>query len=69
MDYHDPYIPHLSLNWNGNILMEQCRLHEEGGRAHFMTRRFDRTDKGTKLHMQSLGAMRHFDYNQAGVTK
>ena len=49
------------------ILMEECRLHEEGGRAHFMTKRFDRTDKGMKLHMQSLGAMRHFDYNQAGA--
>lgn len=52
---------------DAGVLMEECRLHEEGGRAHFMTRRFDRTDKGTKLHMQSLGAMRHFDYNQAGV--
>lgn len=49
------------------IAMEECRLHEEGGRAHFMTRRFDRTDRGGKLHMQSLGAMRHFDYNQAGA--
>lgn len=52
---------------DAGVLMEECRLHEEGGRAHFMTRRSDRTDKGTKLHMQSLGAMRHFDYNQAGV--
>ena len=52
---------------DAGVLMEECRLHEEGGRAHFMTRRFDRTDKGTKLHMQSLGAMRHFDYNQAAV--
>ncbi len=49
------------------IRMEACRLHEEGGRAHFMTKRFDRTEKGSKLHMQSLGAMRHFDYNQAGA--
>ena len=52
---------------DAGIQMEACRLHEEGGRAHFMTRRFDRTDKGAKLHMQSLGAMRHFDYNQAGA--
>jgi serine/threonine-protein kinase HipA len=49
------------------ITMQPCRLHEEGGRAHFMTRRFDRTPKGGKLHMQSLGAMRHFDFNQAGA--
>ncbi|GLK52959.1 type II toxin-antitoxin system HipA family toxin [Maricaulis virginensis] len=46
------------------VEMTECRLHEEGGRAHFMTRRFDRTPGGGKLHMQSLGAMRHFDYNQ-----
>lgn len=46
------------------IVMTDCRLHEEGGRAHFMTRRFDRTADGRKLHMQSLGAMRHFDFNQ-----
>jgi serine/threonine-protein kinase HipA len=52
---------------DAGIEMQPCRLHEEGGRAHFMTRRFDRTDDGGKLHMQSLGAMRHFDYNQAGV--
>lgn len=52
---------------DAGIRMEECRLHEEGGRTHFMTRRFDRTDKGSKLHMQSLGAMRHFDYNQAGA--
>jgi len=52
---------------DAGIRMEECRLHQEGGRAHFMTRRFDRTDNGSKLHMQSLGAMRHFDYNQAGA--
>jgi serine/threonine-protein kinase HipA len=49
------------------ISMNDCRLHEEGGRAHFMTRRFDRSDTGRKLHMQSLAAMRHFDFNNAGA--
>lgn len=49
------------------IQMHECRLHEEGGRAHFMTRRFDRSSSGEKLHMQSLGAMRHYDFNQAGA--
>ena len=48
---------------SAGIDMMPCRLHEEGGRAHFMTKRFDRTDAGEKLHMQSLGAMRHFDFN------
>ncbi len=45
--------------------MARSRLHEEGGRAHFMTQRFDRTAEGKKLHMQSLCAMRHVDFNQA----
>ena len=45
------------------IDMSECRLHHEGGRSHFMTRRFDRDDSGRKIHMQSLGAMQHFDFN------
>lgn len=49
------------------IIMSECRLHQEGGRAHFMTKRFDRKDNGQKLHMQSLGAMMHYDFNQAGA--
>jgi serine/threonine-protein kinase HipA len=48
------------------IAMTSCRLHLEGGRAHFMTKRFDRTDSGDKLHMQSLTAMMHYDFNAAG---
>jgi serine/threonine-protein kinase HipA len=49
------------------IAMMDCRLHEEGGRSHFMTRRFDRTAKGGRLHMQSLAALSHFDFNDAGA--
>lgn len=45
------------------IQMSECRLFEEQGRRHFMTRRFDRLDDGEKLHMQSLGALAHFDFN------
>ena len=45
------------------ITMSRCRLHHEGDRSHFMTKRFDRDGTGRKIHMQSLGAMRHFDYN------
>jgi len=48
------------------INMTECRLHDEGGRSHFMTKRFDRIDNGEKLHMQTLGAIAHYDYNQAG---
>ena len=43
--------------------MAECRLFEESGRRHFMTRRFDRLDGGEKLHMQSLAALAHFDFN------
>jgi serine/threonine-protein kinase HipA len=49
------------------IAMNECRLFEEGGRRHFMTRRFDRLDGGKKLHMQSLGSLAHFDFNSAGA--
>lgn len=49
------------------IQMSECRLHREGPRAHFMTRRFDRTADGQKLHMQSLCALRHFDFNAPGA--
>lgn len=49
------------------VTMSECRLLEENGRRHFMTRRFDRLVGGEKLHMQSLGALAHFDFNQAGA--
>lgn len=48
---------------NAGIEMTPCRLHHEGGRSHFMTQRFDRTPSGKKLHMQSLAALCHYDYN------
>ena len=47
--------------------MSDCRLFKEGNRSHFMTRRFDRLAQGDKLHMQSLAAMVHLDFNQAGA--
>ena len=49
------------------IAMMPCRLFEEGGRRHFMTQRFDRTDEGDKRHMQSLAALAHYDFNLAGA--
>jgi serine/threonine-protein kinase HipA len=47
------------------INMFSCRLLEENGRAHFMTKRFDR-DGNKKHHMQTLCAMAHLDYKQKG---
>lgn len=49
------------------IEMSECELFEENGRAHFLTRRFDRPQGGGKLHMQSLCALAHYDFNQAGA--
>jgi serine/threonine-protein kinase HipA len=49
------------------IEISECRLLEENGRRHFMTRRFDRVGAGGKLHVQSLGALAHYDFNQAGA--
>ena len=49
------------------IEMTDCRLLEEGGRAHFMTRRFDRTPDGEKVHTQTLCALGQLDYRQIGA--
>ncbi|CAN5581156.1 type II toxin-antitoxin system HipA family toxin [soil metagenome] len=48
------------------IAMSDCRLLEEGRRAHFMTRRFDRIGS-TKVHTQTLCAMGELDFNAIGV--
>ena len=60
------YAYHLMARAAG-VTMSDCRLLEENGRRHFMTRRFDRLPGGEKLHMQSLCALAHFDFNQAGA--
>lgn len=49
------------------IDMAESRLLKENGRSHFMTRRFDRTDSGQKIHMQSFCAIEHFDFKKAGA--
>jgi len=49
------------------VEMTECRLLEEHGRRHFMTRRFDRPEDGSKLHMQTVGALEHVSYNEPGT--
>lgn len=49
------------------IQMQPCRILSEGGRHHFMTRRFDRSPDGGKRHMLSLCGLAHLDFNQAGA--
>jgi serine/threonine-protein kinase HipA len=46
------------------IDMMECKLMEENGRAHFMTKRFDREGGDQKHHIQTLCAMQHYDFNQ-----
>jgi len=60
------YAYHLMATAAG-IEMMPCRLLPEGGRTHFLTRRFDRTDDGGKVHVQTLCALDHLDFNQAGA--
>ena len=47
--------------------MTECRLLEENGRSHFMTRRFDRIGGREKLHMQTLCGLAHYDYQMKEV--
>jgi len=46
------------------IEMMESQLLEENGRAHFMTKRFDRAENNTKYHIQTFCAMQHYDYNE-----
>jgi len=45
------------------ISMSTCKLLEENDRAHFITKRFDRLSGNEKIHLQTLCAIAHFDYN------
>ena len=60
------YAYHLMASAAG-IKMSPCRLLEESGRAHFMTRRFDRDVKNqetVKHHVQTLCGIDHIDFKQ-----
>jgi serine/threonine-protein kinase HipA len=56
------YAYHLMARAAG-ITVPPCRLLEENGRAHFMTKRFDR-DGNVRHHVQTLCAVAHLDYHQ-----
>ena len=49
------------------IKMSDCRLFQEDGRAHFMTRRFDRPAGGGKIHYASLFGLAHMAYSAPGA--
>lgn len=49
------------------IKMSECRLLDDGKNKHFITKRFDRSADGSKLHMLTLAAMGHYDFNKPGT--
>jgi serine/threonine-protein kinase HipA len=53
---------HYLMALECGITMSECDLLEEGGRAHFMSRRFDRHGN-EKLHVQTLCGLQHLDFN------
>lgn len=60
------YAYHLMARAAG-IQMNECRLLEENGRAHFMTLRFDREDGNVRHHIQTLCAIAHLDFKKKGT--
>jgi serine/threonine-protein kinase HipA len=52
---------------DAGIAMMESRLYEEHGRAHFMTRRFDRYPDHGKIHVQTFCAMQHYDFNEVNL--
>jgi len=65
-DYGRIEYAYYLMAMSAGIDMTECRLLEENGRAHFMTKRFDRVN-GKKMHMQSLCGIAHYDFNVPGA--
>jgi len=57
---------HYLMALEAGVEMSESRLLEEGGRAHFMTKRFDRRGND-KVHVQSLCGLMHLDFNMPYV--
>ncbi|MDA3905572.1 MAG: type II toxin-antitoxin system HipA family toxin [Bacteroidales bacterium] len=53
---------YYELAKEAGIEISESTLHEENGRFHFLTKRFDRTDNGEKIHMQTLSTLAGIDY-------
>ncbi len=66
MGYGRVEMAYYNMASASGINMMPSMLLEENGRAHFMTRRFDREGARVKHHIQSFCAMKHFDYNLVG---
>ena len=57
------YAYHLMAKDCGISMMDCHLLEEDNGRAHFMTKRFDREGNDTKHHIQTFCGIQHYDYN------
>ena len=66
-DYGRIEFAYFLMAREAGILISDCRLLKENGRAHFMTRRFDREAGNVRHHVQSLCAMSHIDYKKIGA--
>ena len=55
------YIYYL-MACDAGVKMMESKLLEENDRSHFMTKRFDRTSSGEKIHTQTLCGIAHYDY-------
>lgn len=52
---------------DAGIEMSDCELLHDGNLNHFLTRRFDRTENGGKIHMQTLAGLAHYDFKKDGI--
>lgn len=53
---------------DAGINMSECQLIKTKEGVHFVTKRFDREEQsGKKIHMQSLGGIAHYDFNDPGA--
>ncbi|GHU06897.1 toxin HipA [Betaproteobacteria bacterium] len=66
-DYGRIEYAYYSMARAAGIRIADCRLLQENGRAHFMTKRFDREGQSVRHHMQTLCAMAHVDYKKKGA--
>lgn len=62
-DYGRVEYAYYLMATSAGVEMNECALLPEGPRTHFLTRRFDRTSEGERIHLQSLCALAHLDFN------
>ena len=66
-DYGRIEYAYYKMATQAGVVMSECRLLEESGRAHFTTRRFDRdvvNGRTIKHHVQTLCALNDLDFKQ-----